>query len=111
MHAVADPLLGKDILRLLGARLDLVTQGSNVHAEVLDFTVAAPELAQDEAVRQNLAGMHYEQAEQVVLARRQLHLDASAHDDPAHKVDRQLAAAKDRGFALLLQSMTQRRPD
>ena len=55
--------------------------------------VAAPDLAQDEAVGQHLAGMGDQQAQQIVFPRRQLHLRAAHRDDAAHEIDGEIAAA------------------
>src|SRR5215469_10928884 len=104
-QAVADALLGQDVLRPLGVGLELVAQRADIDAQVLDIGLAAPHLAQDELVGQHLAGMGNQEAQQIVLARRELYLLAAHRDDPAHQIDREIAAAEQRPLALLLQAM------
>ena len=51
--------------------------------------------------------MRYQQAQQIVFPRRELHFLAAHGDDPAHQIDGEIAAPEDRLLALLLQSMAQ----
>jgi hypothetical protein len=47
-----------------------------------------PEFAEQELVGQDLTGMLHQQAQQVVLLRRQLHLGILHPDDAADQIDR-----------------------
>src|SRR6516225_2830141 len=84
------------MVRTLGIALDLLP-------EVLDIRIAAPHFAEDELVGQHLARMGHEQAEDVVLTRREPYLLAPHGDEAAHEIDGEIAAAEERPLALLLQ--------
>src|SRR6185437_7066800 len=68
-----------------------------------------PHLAQNEFVRQYLAGMRDQQAQEIVFLRRELHLLLAHGDDASDQVDGEIAGPEDRFLALLLQAMADRR--
>ena len=57
---------------------------------------------------QHFPGMGHQQPQQVILARRQLHILFAHRDQAAHQIDRQIAAAEDRLLAVRLQAVAQR---
>ena len=59
---------------------------------------------------QHLAGMLHQDPQQIVFLRRKLHLAFADLDDAAHQIDREIAGAKHRAFAMDLQLVAQRRP-
>ena len=71
----------------------------------------APDGAQNEFVRQHLAGVRDQKAQQIVFPRRQLNLFVAHGDDPAHEIHGKIAALEERLLALLLQPVTKRCAD
>ena len=69
---------------------------------------SAPHFVQNEFLGQDLAGMADQEAQQVIFARRQLHLRTRHRHDPAHQIHGQIAALEQRLLALLLQAVAQR---
>src|SRR5262249_56417755 len=80
---VTDAGFGHQVVRPLGIRLDLAPQLAHVDAQILRVGWLVPELVQQELVRHNLARMLHQQAEQIVLLGRELHLLVVDPDDPA----------------------------
>ncbi len=68
---------------------EFLPQSANEDPQILDFIHMrrAPHLAQQLAMRHDLAGMRDEVAQQFELLWRQLDLDAVAGHAPAHEVD------------------------
>jgi len=104
-QAVADAGLRLDVFRLFRVGLDLLAQRADVDAKVLHVSVRPPDLAQDHVVCQHLAGMRHQQAQQFILARRKFNLVVAHHHNASNQVHAQVAGAKDRRLALLLQPM------
>ncbi len=65
---IADAGFGEDMDRAFGIAFDLLAQRANVNAQILHIGFAAPNLAEDETVRQDLARMGDEQAQNVIFA-------------------------------------------
>ena len=80
----------------------LLAQCSNIDTQVLHVGVGGPYLLQDHLVRQHLASVLNQQPEHRVFPWRQLHLLTADGHKPAHQIDRQIAAAEYRCFALRL---------
>ena len=68
-HAVAHAHLREDVLRVAGGRLDLAADVGHVHPQdlVVGLGLGAPQLADDEVVGQDLAGVLAQQGHDLVL--------------------------------------------
>src|SRR5262249_36746572 len=73
-QAVADAGLGQQILRALGVPLDLASELAHIDPQILRVGRLVPELLQQEPVREHLAGVLHEQAQELVLLWRELDL-------------------------------------
>ena len=56
-------------MRTLGVGLDFLPELANVDPKILRIGVVAPQLAEQELVRQDFAGMLHEEAQKVVFLR------------------------------------------
>ena len=108
---IANPLLCEDELGLLRYCFQFLPQCADVDAQVLNIGLGTPDLAQDEFVGEHLAGMRDQQAQQVVFARRELHLLTADSDDAADQVDGQIARLENGFLPLLLKAMPKRSSD
>ena len=71
---IADPGFGEDVLRLLGIGFDLLPQLPHVDAKILGVGQIVPQLAEQEFMGEDLAGMLDQHAQEVVFLWRQLDL-------------------------------------
>src|SRR5690242_8224941 len=71
-QAIADTGLGQEQLRTLGIGLDLLAELADINAQILRVGQLIPQLLQQEAMGQDLAGVLHQHAQQIVLLRRQL---------------------------------------
>src|ERR1700730_8893357 len=101
-HAVSDAGLGHEVARALRIGLDLAPQLAHIDPQILRVGRLAPQLLQQKLVRQHLADMLDEQAQEGVLLGRELHLSTADLDDPAYQIDAQLAELEQRVIALYL---------
>ena len=88
MQAVTHPELCQDVGRPGRIGFELLPQSADEHPEVLYLfgLCRTPDLAQQLAMRQHLAGMGHEMAEELEFLRRPLDLAAAASHVPAHKI-------------------------
>src|SRR6476646_5598838 len=71
---VADPGFRQYVLRPLGIGLDLLPQLPHIDAQVLRVGEIVPQFAEQEFVRQHLAGVLHQYAQKVVLLGREFHV-------------------------------------
>src|SRR6202011_1931837 len=109
-QSVADAGFGQDIVRPLRIGLDLLPQLPDVNPQILRVGQIVPQLAEQEFVGEYLAGMLYQDTQQVVFLRRQFYLLVAGLDDAADQIDRKIADPEDRPLAVSLQLVAQRRP-
>ena len=106
--AIADARLGDQQLGMVGPCLDLLAQLTDIDAQILRVGMGIePDVLQQVAMGQHLAGVNDELRQHVVFARRQPHLGVADAHDAAHQIDAQAAAAKLGGHSRLLQAMAQ----
>src|SRR5947199_2959862 len=70
---VADAGFGQRELRALGIGLDLLAELADIDAQILRVSELVPQLLQEEAVGQHLAGVLHQHAQEIVLLRRQFY--------------------------------------
>src|SRR5258707_9646556 len=99
-QTVSDPRFRQDVLRTFRTRLDLLPELPDIYTKILRVREVIPQFPQQESVRQHLAGMLNEHAQELVLLGRQLHLLVANLDDAPYQIDRQIADAKNRTFSL-----------
>src|SRR5262249_8882884 len=102
---VADANLGHDVLRSFRIGLDLAAQLANVYPQVLWVGWFVPELLNQEFVREHLARVLDQQAQQVVFLGRELHFPAAYLDDASHEIDAQISDMEQRSLSVLLELM------
>lgn len=92
-QAIADTHVCLDIARMRGVGLYLLTQRAHKDAQARQVTLScrAPNLVQDKLVRQYLVGVMRQQAQELVLNRRQVQLLAIHRGNAGIKIDMQLA--------------------
>lgn len=92
-QAVADAHVRLDIVRVRGIGLDLFAQRTHKDAQARQVALGrrAPDLVQDKLVRQHLVGVVCQQAQELVLDRRQMQFLAIHRGDAGIKIDMQLA--------------------
>src|SRR5262249_17994300 len=90
---VAGARFGEDVKRARGVRLELASQLRHVDVEVVRLLAVAPppHLAQQHLVREELAGVAGEDAEQAELVRGELDCLTAERDGALLKVDPQVA--------------------
>ena len=91
------------IAQLLGVVLELLSKSADIDAQILNVGLRRPQFAQDLQLRQHLAGMRGEKAQQIVFSRGKLHLVPAHGHEPPHKVDRRRAVRKSGLLSALLQ--------
>src|SRR5665213_2439071 len=105
---VTDAGFGQDVLGTVWLGLDLLPQLADIDAQVLRVGQRIPQLTKQEFVRQNLAGVLDQDAQQFVFLGSEPHLGATHLDDAPHKVDRQIADTEYRPLAVDLKLMAHR---
>src|SRR5215831_2354598 len=65
-QAIADAGLGQHELRSLRISLDLLPELTHIHPEILRVSELVPQFLQEEAMRQNLAGVLNQHAQQII---------------------------------------------
>src|SRR5579871_1012412 len=108
-QAIADAGLGQYELRPLRIDLDLLAELADIDPQILRIGQLVPELLEQEAMGQHLAGVLHQDAQELIFLRRQFDLALADLHDAAHQVDREIAGAKHRPLAMDLQLMPQRR--
>src|SRR6266478_10073304 len=99
-QAISDPGLRQDVLRTFRIRLDLLPELSDINTKILWVREATPQFPQQKSVRQHLAGMLNEYAQELVFLRRQLDLLIADLDDAPYEINREIADTKNRTFSL-----------
>jgi hypothetical protein len=74
----------------------------------LNIDIPAPNFVQQKPVGEHFARVRHEQPQDIIFARREFYLLATHRHDPAHEIDRKIAAAKDCLLALLLKPVARR---
>jgi len=92
-------------LRTFRVGFDLLPELAHIDPQILRIGQFVPQLLEQEAVGQHLAGMLHQHAQQLVFLRREFYLLVADLDDAAHQVDGQLAGSKQRALAMDLQLM------
>ena len=64
---VADAGLGEDVVRALGIGLDLLPQLAHLDAQILRIGELVPQLAEQISMRQHLAGVLHQHAQELEL--------------------------------------------
>src|SRR5215475_10859755 len=70
---VADARFRQDVLRTLRIGLDLLPQLPHINTQILRVGQIVPELAEQKLVRENLASVLHQNAQELVFYGRQLH--------------------------------------
>src|SRR6266480_6979561 len=96
-EAVADPVLGDDVLRRGRVLLDLAAQAPDVELEVLGVAdvLRAPDPLEEPLVRDDLAGVIGQDEEEAPLGAGQLQRLAALQHLPARQVDGDVAVERD----------------
>ena len=91
-QAIADTHVRLDIARVRGVGLDLLAQRAHKDAQARQVALSCrtPNLVQDKLVRQHLVGVVRQQAQELVLDRRQMQFLAIHRGDAGIKINMQL---------------------
>src|SRR6266436_5183735 len=104
-QAISDPCLRQDVPRTFRICLDLLPELSDINTKILWVREVIPQFPQQKSVRQHLAGMLNEHAQELVFLRRQLDLLVADLDDAPYQIDREIADTKNRTFSLNVKLM------
>src|SRR5258707_13692810 len=99
-QTVSDPRFRQDVLRTFRTRLDLLPELPDINTKILWVREVIPQFPQQKSVRQHLAGMLNEHAQELVFLRRQLDLLAADLDIAPDKFTLKMATPKNRTFPL-----------
>src|ERR1700752_1248446 len=99
---VTDSGFCEDVMRALGIGFDLLPKLADIDAQILRVGEIAPQLAQQEFVGKNLAGMLHKHTKQFVFFWRKFDFFIANFDDPPHQIDREVVDAKERPLAMSL---------
>src|SRR4249919_593208 len=97
LEAVAHPGLGDEVLWPCRVRLELAPDLRQVHAEIvrLLLVLRAPHVLEELSLRHELAGIAYEDLDDVPLGGGQPHLDAARSHTLRSEVDREVLGLDD----------------
>src|SRR5208337_3760684 len=105
--AVADAGFSHDESRALRVRLDLLPKLPHVNSQILNIARRSPNLLHDKAMGKHLSRMQNQEAEDVVLLGRKLHLLAVHRDHAADEVNLERPTLEKRLAALFLKAVAQ----
>ena len=99
-HAVTHANVRLDVARVNRVGLDLLAEGSHKDAKrgEVRLAVVAPDLVQDEAVREDLVDVVRQKAKELVLDGRQVQFPVAEACDACRVVDSQVAVLECRRF-------------
>src|SRR5579862_350126 len=100
---VSDPRLADDVTRPGDVGLDLLSQLADQHPEVFRLIdgVRSPDRLEDDAMREDAAGMPGQQGQQVELFRREANLFVLSNDPSPIEVDDEIAGRHLPGLGVL----------